>query len=119
MTTRGKLEEVESVHVANVNAGQVAGRLSKVLVGVTVDKQRAPAEHKAGVSHLALTSAGALLGASAVEISRGTSSLKSREESGGLINVEVVDDEWELGDIIDSVTTGPDERRAARDSIHT
>ena len=76
MTTWGELEEVESVYVADIDAWEVAsGSLDGGIV-VAVDDKRTLAEHEAGVSHLGLASASALLGASAMEISGGASVLE-------------------------------------------
>ena len=76
MTTWGELEEVESVHVADIDAWEVASGSLDGGVVVTVDDKRTLTEHEAGVSHLGLTSAFALLGASAMEISGGASVLE-------------------------------------------
>jgi hypothetical protein len=112
VTTGSKLEEVKSVHVADINAGQVASSSLHGGVGIAVDDERTLAEHEAGVPHLGLTSASALLGASAEQVSGSASILERGEEVLGALNVEVVNNEGKLGDIIDSVTTGLDEGSA-------
>lgn len=109
VTTWGELEEIKSVHVADINTWKVASGSLDTSVVVAVDDQRTLAEHEAGVPHLGLASASALLGASTMEVSSGASELESGKETLGAVDVEVVNNEGKFGDIIDSVTTGLNE----------
>ena len=112
VATGSQLEQVESGDVADINAGQVASSSLHGGVGIAVDDKRTLAEHEAGVPHLGLASAFALLGVSAEQVSGGASVLEGGKEVLGALDVEVVNNEGELGDIIDSVTTGLDEGSA-------
>jgi len=87
-----------------------------VLVVVSVHNQRTLSENEAGVPHLALSSASALLVTCAVEVSTGASGVKGAKKTLGGLNVEAVDDHWEFWDIIDSVATSLDEGCTSRSS---
>jgi len=112
MTTRSELEEVKSVDVAGVDTGEVAGGVLDEVVLLTVDDQGTLTEAEAGVSELTLTSAHLLGGADAGEVTGTAEVVEGLEELGGLLNVEGVNNEGELGDSFDSVTTGHDEGTA-------
>ena len=110
VTTRGELEEVQTGDVAGVDTGEVASGLLDAGVVVTVDNKRASLEGEAAIAELALTVAELLGGASAVEVTTNADVAEGLEEVGGLLIGEAVDNKRELGDIIDDVTTGLDER---------
>jgi len=109
VATWGKLQEVESVHVADVDTWQVAGTSLDVLVGVSVNDEGTLAEDEAGVSVLALTRASAFVVASTVEIACGTSSIESTEKSLSVVAVEAINNHWEFWNIVDSVTASHNE----------
>jgi hypothetical protein len=113
MTTRGELEEVESADVASVNAGQVAGSLLDERVLITVDDQGTAAEGEATGAHLALTVAELLGAADAGEVTGNTDVVEALEEGGGLLLVERVNNERELGHIVDLVTASEHKRSAS------
>ena len=109
MTTRGELEEVQSGDVAGVDTGEVSGGLLDKTVLVTVDDKGSLTEGETRVSHLTLTGAGVLGGSDSGEVGINTKVVEGGEESRSLLLVESVNNEGELRDILDSVTTGHDE----------
>lgn len=112
MTTRGELEKVQSLHVAGVNTGEVSGSLLDEVVLFTVDDQRTTLEDEAAVAHLSSSRSELLGRASAGEVTTEANVTEALEELRGLLNVKAVDDERELGHIINFVTTGHDEGTA-------
>jgi hypothetical protein len=54
-TTGGKLEEVESVDIADFNTGQVAGGLGNLWVGVTKDDEGSSSDGETRVTVLSLS----------------------------------------------------------------
>ena len=113
VTTGGELEEVHSVDAAGVDTGEVSGGLLDGGVVVTVDDQGTSAEGEAAIAHLALTGAELLGGADALEVGSNTEVLEGGEELSGLVLVEAVNNEGELGNIVDLVTTGHNEGTAS------
>jgi len=113
VTAGSELEKVNSGDVANVNTWEVSGGLLDLTVLVTVDDKGSLAEGEASISELTLTGASVLGGTDAGEISGATEEAEALDESGGLLLVERVNDEGELGDILDLVTTGHDEGTAS------
>ena len=109
VTTRGELEEVESVHIAGVNTGEVAGSSLEEGVLVSVDKEGSLLDLEASVSEFTDTVSGALAEAGAVEIIIDIEVVKDGEEGLGALNVEGVEDKGELGDGVNSVTSGLNE----------
>ena len=110
MSTGGELEEVEAVDVAELDAGEVAeGLLDTVVVGV--DDQRTTTEGVAAVAHLALAGTDLLGVGGLLDVGEGTDRgedvLGGRGLLGGLNGV--VEDEGDLGDLVDAVSTGHDE----------
>jgi len=114
VTTWSELEEVQSGDVASVDTWEVAGGLLDGGVVVTVDNKRASLEGEAAITELTLTVAELLGGAGTVEVTTNTDVAEGLEEIGGLIVGEGVNNERELWDIIDDVTTGLDEGSAGR-----
>jgi len=116
VTTRGELEEVESVHGAGVNTGQVAGGSLKVGVLVTVDNKGTSGHLEAGVSHLVEAGTGGLGGTDSLEIVTGTNLGEGSEEGLGGVNVEGVNNKGELGHVVNVMATGEDEGSNSRGS---
>lgn len=106
VATRGELEEVKSVDVDEVDAGEVSGGSLDRLVLLTVDDQGAASEDIAGVSHLALADSNSLGVSGSLEVLRGAEVLKRGQEGLGGVNVEVVNNEGELGGTEDAVASG-------------
>ena len=123
VTTGSELEEVEGVHGAGLDTGDVAEGLDKRLaVGLrVVDDERAAALAEAAVTELTLTGtdlAGLLdLG----EVGTGAEGLEEGDGSLGLGDGVVlegfgVDDERDLGDLSDAVAAGEEEGGDGRSS---
>ncbi len=110
VTTRGELEEVKSVDVDEVDAGEVASGSLDGLVLLTVDDQGAAAEDIARVSHLALAGSDLLGVTGSLEVLSGAEVLEGSEESLGGVDVEAVNDEGELGNVADAVAAGKNQR---------
>lgn len=108
VTTWGELEDVESVNVASVNTWEVSSRSSEFSVVVTVDDEWTLSEGESGVSVLTLTVSHGLGSSNSVKIIGDTEVVQSREEGSGVWNVEGVNDEWELWNVLDLVTSGLD-----------
>lgn len=109
VTTWGKLEEVESVDIASVNTWQVAGGSSDIWVLVTVNNEWTLSHLEAVVSHLVETSTGSLGGTDSSEVLSDANGFEGSEESLGGVNVKGVNNEWELWDGVNVVTSGKDE----------
>jgi len=112
VTAGGELEEVDSVHVARVDTGEVTGASLDVGVLVSVDDQGSLAHGESGVAVLSFTVSHLLGFADSVEVLLGAELVEGVEESTGGAGVHGVGDERELGHIVDTVTTGLDERSA-------
>lgn len=110
VTTRGELEEVESVDIADIDTGEVSsGSLDKRVL-ISVDNKRSLLDGEAAGSEFANTGSGVLVLAGTVKIIGGTNGVEGGKESLGGLNVEGVNNEGELGDVLDVVTSGLNER---------
>ena len=112
MSSGGKLEEVQSPDVDELNTGQVAEGLDDTVV-LVVDNKRATALTMPAVPEIYLSSAklarvGDLdnIGVSVEGIEEGNSLLGFGERLGRYVN-----DEGDLLDFLDAVTKGKDKRR--------
>jgi hypothetical protein len=111
VTSGSELEKVKSVDTAGVNSWQVTSGSLEEGVLVSVDNKGTLSNGEAGVSHLVLTSA-SLVASGVSEGSGGTDFVEDMEESFGGVNVKRVNNEGELWDGIDVVTTGKNQRSA-------
>jgi hypothetical protein len=111
VTSGGELEKVESVDTAGVDSGQVTGGSLEEGVLVSVDNKGTLGNGEARVSHLVLASA-SLVASGVNEGGGGTDFVEDVEESLGGVNIEGVNNEGELGDGINVVTTGKNQRSA-------
>jgi len=109
VTTWGKLQKVESVHVASVNSWQVTGGSLDEWVLISVNKKRSLSEDEAGASVFSLTGSASLLLDSSEGIFVGTEFGEGGEKSLGGFEVEGVNNKRELWDGIDCVSSGLDE----------
>jgi hypothetical protein len=116
VSTWGQLEEVESLDVADIDTWEVSGNLSHLLVLVTENNEWALLEDVLGVSVLSFSSSLLSFLSHSLEIGTGSQVLEGGEESLGGVNVEVVGDEGEFWDVLNSVTSGHDEWWAGRSS---
>lgn len=121
VTTRGELEQVQGVDVAGLDTGHVAEALDELLAvgGGVVDDQGTAALAVAAATELALTGA-ELLGVLGLEdIGGGTDGAQELESSGSLGSSSTledggVDNQGDLGDLGDLVTTGQQKRSDSR-----
>jgi len=116
VTTWGELEQVKSVDGASVNTWEVTGGSLDIWVLVTVDNEWTLGHLEAGVSLLVGTSTGGLGGTDSSKILSGANVVEGSEEILGGVNVEGVNDEWELWDLVNVVTSGENERSNSRGS---
>jgi hypothetical protein len=110
VTTGSELEEVESVDTARVDTGEVAGGSLDEGVLVTVDNEGTLGQLEARVSLLVGAGTGRLGGTDSGEVTGGTDAVEGSEEGLGGLNVEGVNDEGELGNVVNVVTSGKNER---------
>lgn len=123
VTTRGELEEVEGGDGRGLDTGDVAetgDELLAVDLGV-VDDKRATSLAVTATSELALTGTEGLGLLDLLDIGTGTDGLEEAEGGGGLgestgLEESRVDDEGNLGDGHDLVTTGEEERGSSGSS---
>jgi hypothetical protein len=123
VTTRSKLEEVESGDGASLNTGDVAESGNELLaIGLRgVDDKRATSLAVSAATELALTGAELLGVLDLVDVLTGTNSLQEAESSGGLGNGGTlensgVDNQRNLRDRVDLVSTGHKQRNGSRGS---
>lgn len=109
VTTWGELEEVHSVNVDGLNTGEVSSGSLDLGVVVTVNDEGTLSENVSGVSHLTLADSNLLGGSGSSQVVTETEVGEGGEESLGGLSVQVLDNEGELWDVVDSVTSGEDE----------
>jgi len=114
MTTWGKLEEIDAVHVANLNTWQVSSGSLDHWGLVSINDKGTFAESESGILHLANTSSCSLRLSDSGEIIHGTEVLEVTEKSTGGGSVKTADNKWEFWNRVDLVTTGLDEWGAGR-----
>lgn len=117
MTTGGELEEVESLDVGKFDTGEVAEGLYDAIVFV-VDDEGAAALAVATVAHLTLSGAKFARVGDLDDVGVGVDALQEGDSLLGLLQGFDVgrDDERDLGDLFDAVTTGKNEGREGRGS---
>lgn len=123
VTTRGELQQVQGVDGGGLNTGDVAETLNELLavdLGV-VDNEGSAALAVAAATELALTGAELLGALDLLQIGAGTDGLQQTESGGGLgggsaLEGGGVDDERNLRDGRDLVTTGEQEGGDGRSS---
>ena len=105
VTTWGELEDVKSVHVASINTWEISSGLLDTGGLVSVDDKWTLSHDVSGVS--VFTSSGSnLLGLSDLgEIITSSEALEGSEERLGIWEGKVVNDEWELWDLVDVMTS--------------
>jgi len=109
VTTGGELEQVKSVDIAHINTGEVTGTSLDVGVLVTVDDKGTLGHLETGVSLLVGTSTHGLGSANSLQVLSGTDGFEGGEEGLGGVNVKGINDEGELGNLVDVVTSGQNE----------
>jgi len=116
VTSRGELQNVESVDVANINTGDVSSGLGNVVIIIAINEEGTLSHDISRVSVFANTGSDFLGGSDLVEIIRDTELIEDLEEIGGLLLVEAIDNHGELSNILDRVSTGHNERSASGSS---
>lgn len=106
----GELEEVESVDVADFDAGDVSGGLGDESVFVGEDDQGALPAFVPSVSVLALAGSDLAGVSDFVEFGFEAESLEDGDEVAGAVDGEGVDDEGHFGHLVDSVSSGEHQR---------
>lgn len=123
VTTGGQLQQVQGVDGGGLNTGDVAETLDELLavdLGV-VDDERSAALAVAAATELALTGAELLGALDLLQVGAGTDGLQQTESGGGLgggsaLEGGGVDDERDLRDGRDLVTTGEQQGGDGRSS---
>jgi len=109
VTTWGELEDVKSAHVAGVDTWEVSGGLLHTGGVVSVNDEWTLSHDVSGVSVLASSGSGLLGSSNLGEIVTSSEALESSEEGLGVWKSKVVNDKWELWDLVDVMTSGHDE----------
>lgn len=105
VTTWGELEDVKSVDVASIDTWEVSGGLLHTGGLISVDNKWTLSHDVSGVSVFA-SSGSDLLGFSNLgEIITSSEALESSEKGLGVWKGKVVNDKWELWDLVDVVTS--------------
>lgn len=112
VSSRGELEEVQAVDRGDLNTGQVAESLDNSVV-LVVDNERTTSLNVAAVAELALTSSDL---ARVGDLDNVVVSLDGLEEGNSLLGLgqvldRVLNDERNLLNLLDAVTSGKQERR--------
>lgn len=109
--TWSELLKVESVNVVDFDAWDVSDGLEELDVLVGVDEEWATTDSVSSVSDLATTSTEGLGVGNSLDVLVETEGLKEVDDLLGLLEGFdlVVEDEWELADLINTVTTGEDQ----------
>jgi len=118
MTTRGELEEVEAANAGELNTGQVSESLGERGF-LVVDNEGATTLDVTSVSQLALSSSELLGVLHLGDVSESTDSFQESDSLRGLgdgVDGLVVNDEGNLGDLLDLVTASEDESGDGRSS---
>jgi len=112
VTTGSELSKVKSVNVSDFNTGKVSNSSEESDVLVAVDKEGSSSESVSSVSELTLTRSNNLSVGNSFNIFVGTESL---QESNGILSLFntfefIINNQRKIGDILDSVTSGEDQR---------
>lgn len=116
VTTWSKLDDVESSNVASVDTWEVSGSSLDISGGVAIDDEWSLSHDVLGVSVLSL-SASQRSGVSDLgEVVTETEVSEGAQERLGVGGVQGVNDEWELWNVLDVVTSGHYKRSNGRGS---
>ena len=111
LATGGELSQVQTVHVADLDAGNVAEGLGELDVLVGEDDQGTLSEFVSSASHFALAGSKSLVLDDFGDVFVGSESL---EETDGILGLFValelvINDQRKLRDVLDSVASGHDQ----------
>jgi len=113
VTTRGQLQQVESLDTSNLNTGEVSECLAStgLAFGLGEDNERSTTLDMTPVTHLTLPGADGVGVLGLDDVIVGTELFKDLLGLQGLVAVEGIDNEWDLRDLIDLVAAGHHQRR--------
>jgi len=113
MTTWGKLEEVKSCNVAEINSWQVSCCSLNKVVFVSVNNKGSSSHNVSGVSHLTFAWSQFLGGLDSSDIVFDSKSFEGLKHGGSGVVVEGVNNEGEFRNVVNLVTSGHDEGSAS------
>jgi len=105
VTTWGELEDVKSVDVASIDTWEVSGGLLHTGGLVSVNNKWTLSHDVSGVSVFASSGSDLLRSSNLGEIITSSEALESSEEGLGVWKGKVVNDKWELWDLVDVMTS--------------
>ena len=108
MTTWGKLEEIDTVDVANLNSWQVSGSSLDHRAFVSIDDEGSFTESESGILHLSDTSSSSLGLPDSSEVIHGTKIFEVTEESTGGASIKIIHNKWKFWNRVNSVATSLD-----------
>jgi len=114
MSSWSKLDDVESSNVAGVDTWEVSSGLLNLSVGITVDDEWSLLHDVSGSSVLSGTGSSVLVVSNSGKIISKSDIVEGGEERLGVWNIEVVNNKWELWNILDLVTSGHHKRSNGR-----
>jgi len=118
VTTWSQLSEVKSVDIADFNTWDVSNSSEEGNVLVVVNKEGTLTEFVSSVSELSFTSSDGLSVGDSFDVFVSTESLQEGNNISGLFNTFdlVINNQWEVGDSANSVTSGQNEGSQSRSS---
>jgi len=110
MTSWGELEDVKSMDIADVDTWEISSGSLELITSFVVDDKWSLSHDILGVSISTVTLSD-LLGVSNLgEIVTGSDGVENSDERFGVWLGEVVDDEWELWDVVNVMSSCHDKR---------
>lgn len=110
VTTWSELDDVKSTNVASVNTWEVSSGTLDIHGVVTVDNKWSLSHDVLGVSVLSLSGSDGLGGSDLREIVIETNIVESRDERFGVWHLQVSENEWQLWDVLNEMTSGHNKR---------
>ena len=113
MSARSELQEVQPLHIHDIDSRNVPERLHEFRAFSSVDNEWAFPVDVAAVTHFTFTGTDGVAVLGFIGVGSGTDMFQGLESRGGLLEAlgRVADNEWELGDRLDAVTACLHERR--------
>jgi hypothetical protein len=110
VTTWGELDDVKSTDVADIDSWQISGGSSNLNTLIVIDDEWSLLQDVLGVSIFTLSVSERFMVSHFVEVVTNSEVVESGDERLGVWNVEAVENEWELWDVLDLMTSGHHER---------
>jgi len=110
MSSWSELEDVESMDIASVNTWQVSSGSLEFIISFVVDDKWSLSQDVSSVSEFTLTGSGVSGLSDLGEIISDTEGAEGGEEGFSGTISEVVDDEWELWDVLNEMTSSHNKR---------